>query len=120
MGNRNLRKLLVVGVHSVLFHRKLHTDPLRMWAKKLIEKKPFKLGAVALANKMARTAFTTIRHKTTYREMPAYAVRRSSRRARQEPRQHRNRGWPRGDAQESGLILKPVKRTAPVRRDAMN
>ena len=40
MGNRNLRKLLVVGAHAVLFHRKPHTDPLRMWAKKLIEKKP--------------------------------------------------------------------------------
>ena len=57
MGNRNLRKLLVVGAHAVLFHRKPHTDPLRMWAKKLIEKKPFKLVAVALANKMARIAF---------------------------------------------------------------
>ena len=56
MGNRNLRKLLVVGAHAVLFHRKPHTDPLRMWAKKLIEKKPFKLVAVALANKMARIA----------------------------------------------------------------
>jgi transposase len=71
MGNRNLRKLLVVGAHSVLFHRKLHTDPLLMWAKKLIEKKPFKLVAVALANKMARIAFTIMRNKTTYREMPA-------------------------------------------------
>src|SRR5450631_3425810 len=40
MGNRNLRKLLVVGAHAVLFHRKRHTDPLRMWAKKLMEKKP--------------------------------------------------------------------------------
>ena len=38
MGNRNLRKLLVVGAHAVLFHREPHTDPLRMWAKKLIEK----------------------------------------------------------------------------------
>jgi hypothetical protein len=28
MGNRNLRKLLVVGAHAVLFHRKPHTDPL--------------------------------------------------------------------------------------------
>jgi len=36
-----LRKLLVVGAHAVLFHRKLHTDPLRMWAKKLIDNKPF-------------------------------------------------------------------------------
>ena len=71
MGNRNLRKLLVVGAHSVLFHRKLHIDPLRMWAKKLIEKKPFKLVAVALANNLARIAFTIMRNKATYREMPA-------------------------------------------------
>src|SRR5450432_3372292 len=71
MGNRNLRKLLVVGAHAVLFHRKRHTDPLRMWAKKLMEKKPFKLVAVALANKMARIAFAILRGKTTYREIPA-------------------------------------------------
>ena len=68
---RNLRKLLVVGAHAVLFHRKPHTDPLRMWAKKLIEKKPFKLVAVALANKMARIAFAILRSKTVYREIPA-------------------------------------------------
>ena len=49
MGNRNLRKLLVVGAHAVLFHRKPHTDPLRMWAKKLIEKKPFKLSRGTLS-----------------------------------------------------------------------
>jgi transposase len=71
MGNRNLRKLLVVGAHAVLFHRKPHTDPLRMWAKKLIEKKPFKLVAVALANKMARIAFAIMRGTTVYREIPA-------------------------------------------------
>jgi transposase len=71
MGNRNLRKLLVVGAHAVLFHRKPHTDPLRMWAKKLIEKKPFKLVAVALANKMARIAFAILRSTTVYREIPA-------------------------------------------------
>ena len=70
MGNRYLRKLLVVGAHAVLFHRKPHTDPLRMWAKKLIEKKPFKLVAVALANKMARIAFAILRSKTVYREIP--------------------------------------------------
>jgi transposase len=71
MGNRELRKLLVVGAHAVLFHRRAHTDPLRMWAKKLIEKKPFKLVAVALANKMARIAFAILRGKTVYREIPA-------------------------------------------------
>jgi transposase len=71
MGNRDLRKLLVVGAHAVLFHRRSHTDPLRLWAKKLIEKKPFKLVAVALANKMARIAFAVLRDKTVYREVPA-------------------------------------------------
>ena len=67
MGNRNLR---VVGAHAVLFHRKSHTDLLRMWATKLIKRKPFKLVAVALANKMARIAFAILRSKTTYQEIP--------------------------------------------------
>ena len=71
MSIRNLRKLLIVGAHAVLFHRKPHTDPLRMWAKKPIEKKPFKLVAVAFANKMARIAFAILRGKTVYREIPA-------------------------------------------------
>jgi transposase len=42
-----------------------------MWAKKLIEKKPFKLVAVALANKMARIAFAIMRGETTYLEISA-------------------------------------------------
>ena len=60
-----------MGAHAVLFHRKRHTDPLRMWAKKLIDKKPLKLVAVALANKMARIAFAILRGKTVYREISA-------------------------------------------------
>jgi transposase len=55
----------------VLFHRKRHTDALRMSANRLMEKKPFKLVAVALANKMPRVAFAILRGKTTYREIPA-------------------------------------------------
>ena len=71
MGNRYLRKLLVVGAHAVLFHRKAHNDALRMWAKKLIEKKPFKLVAVALANKLARVVFAILKAETSYRAVPA-------------------------------------------------
>ena len=71
MGNRYLRKLLVVGAHAVLFHRKAHDDALRMWAKKLIEKKPFKLVAVALANKLARIVFAILKAETSYRAVPA-------------------------------------------------
>ena len=71
MGNRYLRKLLVVGAHAVLFHRKPHADALRTWAGRLIEKKPFKLVAVALANKMARIVFATLKAQTSYRGVPA-------------------------------------------------
>jgi transposase len=42
-----------------------------MWAKRLIEKKPFKLVAVALANKMARIAFAIMSGKTYYRKNTA-------------------------------------------------
>ena len=66
MGNRYLRKLLVVGAHAVLYHRKPHDDALRSFAKKLMQSKPFKLVAVALANKMARIAFAILRGRTTY------------------------------------------------------
>jgi transposase len=71
MGNRYLRKLLVVGAHAVLFHREAHQDALRSWAKKLIRTKPFKLVAVALANKLARIAFAIMRSKTSYQDVPA-------------------------------------------------
>ena len=71
MGNRYLRRLLVVGAHAVLFHRKPHEDALRSWAKKLMQTKPFKLVAVALANKMARIAFAIMRGKTSYSVDPA-------------------------------------------------
>jgi hypothetical protein len=38
---------------------------MRSFAKKLMQTKPFKLVAVALANKMARVAFAIMRGKTT-------------------------------------------------------
>jgi transposase len=77
----HLRKLLVVGAHAVLYHRKPHEDVLRFWAKKLIQTKPFKLVTVALANKMAPIAFAILHGKTTYG-----SSRRNDRRHRQRPR----------------------------------
>jgi len=70
MGNRYLRTLLVVGAHAVLYHRARHADALRAWAKKLMQTKPFKLVAVALANKLARIAFAVMRDKAIYRGVP--------------------------------------------------
>ena len=66
MGNSYLRKLLVVGAHAVLVHQARHDDPLRRWARSLLATKPFKLVAVACANKMARLAFALMRHGTRY------------------------------------------------------
>jgi transposase len=59
MGNRDLRRLLVVGAHAALYRMKSGKtqSPLADWARNLLAKKPFKLVAVALANKMARTAW---------------------------------------------------------------
>lgn len=66
MGNGYLRKLLVVGAHAVLVHQARHNDPLRQWARKLLASKPFKLVAVAIANKLARLAFALMRQGTRY------------------------------------------------------
>jgi transposase len=66
MGNGYLRKLLVVGAHAVLVHQTRHNDPLRNWARKLLETKPFKLVAVACANKLARMAFALMSQNTRY------------------------------------------------------
>ena len=59
MGNRDLRRLLVVGAHAALYRIKTAKtqSALADWARKLLDKKPFKLVAVALANKMARIAW---------------------------------------------------------------
>ena len=58
MGNRDLRRLLVVGAHAALYRMKSGKtqSALADWARKLLDNKPFRLVAVALANKMARIA----------------------------------------------------------------
>ena len=71
MGNRYLRKLLVVGAHAVLFHRRRSGDALRSWADRLMETKPFKLVAVATANKLARIVFALMRDEAHYVGTPA-------------------------------------------------
>ena len=61
MGDRYLRKLLVVEPAQTLIHRKGHHDALRVWADRLLARRAvkykFKLTAVALANKVARIVF---------------------------------------------------------------
>ena len=76
MGNRHLRKLLVVGAHAALYRmRKASGDsPLANWARTLLSKKPFKLVAVALANKIARIAWAIMARNTEFRSVTSNPV----------------------------------------------
>ena len=78
MGDRYLRKLLVVGATAVLHHAAGHSDALRRWAKEMLKRKAahkyaFKLTAVALANKLARIAYAILRSGGTYDDRPVAA-----------------------------------------------
>jgi transposase len=65
-GDRYLRRILVVGAHSVLRRAKL--DPQKYpWLTQLLARRPFKVVAVALANKMARMAWALLAKGGTYR-----------------------------------------------------
>jgi transposase len=70
-------KLLVVGACAVLCHRKGHSDALRVWAGRLLDRKDakykFKLTAVALANKLARIIFALVARGGVYTGQPAGA-----------------------------------------------
>ncbi|MGM4914544.1 IS110 family transposase [Rhizobium sp. 768_B6_N1_8] len=68
MGNRHLRKLFVVGAHAALYRMKKGTadTPLANWARGLRSKKPFKLVAVALANKIARIAWAIMARNVNF------------------------------------------------------
>jgi transposase len=72
MGNRDLRRLLVVGARAALARMKSGKikSALADWARRLLEKKSFALVSVALANKMARIAWAIMAKRQSYD--PAY------------------------------------------------
>jgi transposase len=65
-GDRYLRRIMIVGAHSVL--RRAQENPEKYpWLTQLLARRPFKVVAVALANKMARMAWALLAHGGTYR-----------------------------------------------------
>jgi len=67
-GNERLRVLLVVGATSVInAAMKPGSKQMTDWLRALLMRKPRKLAAVALANKMARTAWAMMKSGETYR-----------------------------------------------------
>lgn len=57
MGDRYLRKLLVIGATARLCAARRSAAPDDAWIRRLLERKPARLVTVAIANKMARTAW---------------------------------------------------------------
>jgi transposase len=64
-GDRYLRQLLIVGATAVIRHAQTHPKK-HPWLIKLLDKKPRKLAAVALANKMARIVWVLLVNGGTY------------------------------------------------------
>jgi transposase len=65
-GDPYLRRILVVGAHAVL-QRAMHNPDKYPWLTQLLARRPFKVVAVPLANKMARIAWALLAHGGTYR-----------------------------------------------------
>jgi len=65
-GDRYLRRILVVGAVSMLRRAKLNPERYP-WVTRLLARRPFKVVAVALANKMARVAWALLAKGGTYR-----------------------------------------------------
>jgi transposase len=66
MGNSELRRLLVLGATSVL--RRARGNPnAQKWLSGLLARRPFKVAAVALANKMARIIWAILTKGGIYR-----------------------------------------------------
>jgi transposase len=67
-GNERLRVLLVAGATSVInAATKPGSKQMTDWLRALLQRKPRKLAAVALANKMARVAWALMMRGEVYR-----------------------------------------------------
>ena len=69
-GNRYLRRLLYLGAMAQISARR-RGGPGTDWLWRMLQKKPVKVVAVALANRMARVVWALIRTGESYRASPA-------------------------------------------------
>ena len=69
-GNERLRQLLVLGATAVVRFAKPGSKSASPWLLELLERRPRKVAAVALANKMARIAWAMMTSGEAYRRLP--------------------------------------------------
>jgi transposase len=72
-GNRYLRWLLVAGAMAVIRYARQHGTK-RLWLARIMERRPIKVAAVALANKIARMAWAMMVRGERFREPSSLAV----------------------------------------------
>ena len=73
-GDRYLRSLFTAGALAVIRYAKIHDTQHRPWLTALLARKPTKVAAIALANKIARMAWAMMARGERYREPVALAA----------------------------------------------
>jgi transposase len=73
-GDRYLRGLFVAGALAVIRYAKIHGTKHRPWLTALLARRPTKVAAIALANKIARMVWAMMARGTRYKEPAALAA----------------------------------------------
>jgi transposase len=73
-GNREIRKLLVLGATSMLGRAEGWHSAVGGWLRSILERRPVRLVTVALANKMARIAWAVMTRNEVYRPQGGVAA----------------------------------------------
>ena len=67
-GDRYLRSLFTTGALAVIRYAKIHGTRHRPWLTALLARRPTKVAAIALANKLARMAWAMMARNERYKE----------------------------------------------------
>jgi transposase len=73
-GDRYLRSLFVIGALAVIRYAKIHGTKHRPWLTALLARRPAKVAAIALANKIARMVWAMMAKCERYKEPVALAA----------------------------------------------